>query len=891
VGQGPDDSRGVAPARAQLVGCLLLLPSLRALRNWFPAQREAARCDGRVQGLLKSGVALMSREMTDLMTRGSRHDPTLTPLQKAMYSGRMMSLQRRGIDRSSAMLRPSEGFKYWTEHIIMRVARHFDSVIIITGEVGCHAKGQGILMFDGSIKKVEDIAVNDCLMGPEGQSRHVLSLHRGVEDMVRIIPAKAEPFVVNARHLLTTLMGERTVPIVAPTTSNYSAFVEGGWIRERPASDYLSMARGSARPDKLLRYDCDTKSMISERFTVEPSPKAEYFGFQLDGDGRYLMDNFIVTHNSGKSTMALRLAQAFEPGFDIRRLCYSASDLLEAYETVRPGQVVLFDEGSVKGTPILMYDGTLKNVEDIVVGDVVMGPLSEPRNVLSTKHGIENLVSIIPTKNEPFVVSPHHKLTTVKQTAKKRGVNTNDYRFLRDGGWLHDLPAEHYLELVNRQGDQLLSTRALTFGCEEVTLPIPPYVLGLLLADGCFLRKHVGYTKSDEELLRVIRDYCDSRGIHYAQRQKVGTTAKDIVTGRNTALVADLLALGLMERNSFTKFIPSIYKRASQSSRLALLAGLIDGDGSVDKYGVITYSTISPSLRDDIAFVARSLGFRATFFKPQQSRAMPQAHVNFRIGIVGDTNAIPLLVPRKRVRTRAYRGNWTEAFQAEPFGKGEYYCIEVDGDGRYVMGNFIVTHNSVRGLQAGDQSTREQKALIQALVLVREKGAILMLCVPDIFLIAKQIRQKRATLWIHVMERGVALVHERNSYLRYQPDNTLGFTRSRSVPLLEWKPFKTTDKLWIAYQELKRRRLDEYLHETKDLLSGKKKGPQLGETKKEYNARRQRERRERMNGSTSEPAENHDADSTALEDEPKGKNRMQKALEQAAEQPPEVEAE
>ena len=35
-----------------------------------------------------------------------------------------------------------------------------------------------------------------------------------------------------------------------------------------------------------------------------------------------------------------------------------------------------------KGSKILMYDGTFKNVEDIVIGDYLMGENSEPRKVL-----------------------------------------------------------------------------------------------------------------------------------------------------------------------------------------------------------------------------------------------------------------------------------------------------------------------------------------------------------------------------------------------------------------------------------------------------------------------------------------------------------------------------
>ena len=48
-------------------------------------------------------------------------------------------------------------------------------------------------------------------------------------------------------------------------------------------------------------------------------------------------------------------------------------------------------------TPVLMYDGTIKKVQDVVVGDKLMGPDSHPRNVLSVTKGQSKLFKIIPT--------------------------------------------------------------------------------------------------------------------------------------------------------------------------------------------------------------------------------------------------------------------------------------------------------------------------------------------------------------------------------------------------------------------------------------------------------------------------------------------------------------
>jgi len=68
---------------------------------------------------------------------------------------------------------------------------------------GCHRAGQQLLMFDGSVKQVEEVVVGDLLMGPDSQPRAVLQLARGRGPMVEIRPVKGDPWVVNDEHILT----------------------------------------------------------------------------------------------------------------------------------------------------------------------------------------------------------------------------------------------------------------------------------------------------------------------------------------------------------------------------------------------------------------------------------------------------------------------------------------------------------------------------------------------------------------------------------------------------------------------------------------------------------------------------------------------------------------
>lgn len=60
-----------------------------------------------------------------------------------------------------------------------------------------------ILMYDGSIKKVQDIKVGDLLMGDDSQPRKVLSTNVGEGRLKRIVPKKGNSWVCNDVHILT----------------------------------------------------------------------------------------------------------------------------------------------------------------------------------------------------------------------------------------------------------------------------------------------------------------------------------------------------------------------------------------------------------------------------------------------------------------------------------------------------------------------------------------------------------------------------------------------------------------------------------------------------------------------------------------------------------------
>lgn len=75
--------------------------------------------------------------------------------------------------------------------------------IIVDAPTGCHTAGTKVIMYDGSLKAVEDITVGDQLMGPDSSPRTVLSLCRGHDTIYKVWnTSDGEEFNVNGDHIL-----------------------------------------------------------------------------------------------------------------------------------------------------------------------------------------------------------------------------------------------------------------------------------------------------------------------------------------------------------------------------------------------------------------------------------------------------------------------------------------------------------------------------------------------------------------------------------------------------------------------------------------------------------------------------------------------------------------
>lgn len=348
-----------------------------------------------------------------------------------------------------------------------------------------------------------------------------------------------------------------------------------------------------------------------------------------------------------------------------------------------------------KDVKVLMFDGSTKLSQEICVGDVLMGPDSCPRNVLKIDSGISNLYEVSPKKGEKWICNDEHIFTVHDQyiTRSMRLYNSEK---------TSDIVDKHIKEILKFQKNngEIGHLKLVRTGVEfkEKDLPIDPYLLGLWLAEGT---KHKGnpyfsICKQDSDIIDYLLSYPLPKGIeckikddseNCVQVRFVGCGSKNIFREEFKKCIDELGNV----------FIPQNYLINSVENRLRLLAGLIDGDGYKKSDGCcFSISTKWESLGEGIVYLVRSLGLYPSYkWKRSTIKSRNFEAYYFRIGILGHTEIIPNILSRKKASKRKQiKDVLHTGFSLKPIGKGAWFGFTVDGDNRYLLGDFTITHNS-----------------------------------------------------------------------------------------------------------------------------------------------------------------------------------------------------
>lgn len=242
---------------------------------------------------------------------------------------------------------------------------------------------------------------------------------------------------------------------------------------------------------------------------------------------------------------------------------------------------------------------------------------------------------------------------------------------------------------------------------DVIDLPIDPYLLGVVLGDGCIdssivishpdefiMNKLSNKLKNDMSI--TIRNTGDKKCLKYS------LVSKNPGFGSNH-IMNYLRECGLLYKRSHDKFIPDVFLLASTNQRLELLQGLMDTDGTIDRQGTSSYSTTSLELAEGVQRLVRSLGGIASISKRYpvftHMGEKKNGKLAYQVNIRYKKPSELFTLPKKKERTND-DGQYCKTLKlridsVELTSIEQAQCISIDHpDKLYITNDFVVTHNS-----------------------------------------------------------------------------------------------------------------------------------------------------------------------------------------------------
>jgi len=249
-------------------------------------------------------------------------------------------------------------------------------------------------------------------------------------------------------------------------------------------------------------------------------------------------------------------------------------------------------------------------------------------------------------------------------------------------------------------------------------LPIPPYAMGALIANG-------GLTCGSAVLTYGTKDWDEIRNLIYEGYgyEPMGKIQRSANTTRASLLGAIVAVRDLkLDVRSQEKYIPTCYATASPVDRLKLLRGLMDADGSITKKrNRVTYHTISYDLAHDVAGLVQGLGGIGSVRRYDRTHEGKPVEYQVRVKMPHGINPFSLRRKADRYNPGPKAGPCRTIRTVEYVREAESVCISVAAsDSLYVVKDHILTHNTIECL--GIMLTAFRERSIKRAVLVVPAG-------------------------------------------------------------------------------------------------------------------------------------------------------------------------
>jgi predicted kinase len=408
--------------------------------------------------------------------------------------------------------------------------------------------------------------------------------------------------------------------------------------------------------------------------------------------------NSYVPINYNKVPIGMRFSRTFyNETMDIRPEKREAVAMLTTQGAGCLAYEVGVGKANLLTSNILTPNGWVK-MGDIKVGDYVIGKNGKPTKVLGVfPQGKVQSSKVIFSDGSSTEVSNDHLWN----------VQTPNHRSKYKDSWYTLETKELIGKLRRPDTDSYWYSIPMVDPVEfnEQELPIDPYLLGVLLGDGCMTGDtHLLLSNSNIELQNKVKPLIESFGISMKSKNNDGKDFRlsgDNNGFPNNKLIKALRELDLMGCGSSMKFVPQSYLYNSIENRIKLLQGLMDTDGTVQKNGTIIFTTTSSQLAGAIKFLVNSFGGTVGISRKEAfytyKKEKKQGKLAYNISIKLPNNIIPFSIKyhidKLKLKSKYLPVRFID--KIEDIGYHEAQCIKVEAeDHLYVCDDFIVTHNT-----------------------------------------------------------------------------------------------------------------------------------------------------------------------------------------------------
>lgn len=460
---------------------------------------------------------------------------------------------------------------------------------------------------------------------------------------------------------------------------------------------------GSTEPDTktMYVYDEDEKKIVKKDITLVPGLYKIYDEILVNARDHSIRDktckNIKVTLNREDGSISVyndgkgipvelhKELQIYVPEMIFGHLLTSSN-----YE--QKGKIVGGKNGYgakclMYGTIVPLWNGQQKKVEDVVIGDILIGDDGTQRTIKNIIHGDGKIYSVNQQHGETYYVNENHILTLQIPDSKflirdisnnihatwwdvqnkkirseyiNKDMHINEFCETILNNTVFDIDIKDYMALDDniKQKIEGICGKCVKWDKKEVLLN--PYIMGLSLSN-----------PSNNCYGEEIMNYLDK----WSKKTNVSITS----CLREYNLLSD-------------KHIPNDYLINDYQTRLSLLAGLVDMNGTINDNNimlVLPYGQKHEKLVEDIKFLVRSMGLLCQVVLDANNKF-------YNIKIAGNNlYDIPILLTRNKYKLSMMKKqtNSTGLINVSYAFNGQYVGFELDGNQRFVINDFTVTHN------------------------------------------------------------------------------------------------------------------------------------------------------------------------------------------------------